>query len=127
MTTPPTPPDPTSVEDAELQREIDAALADAPELSPPAPAPPPEGAAREAPPEIHHEFRRGRIAAIRGDDVFVELAGEDAKMQGIVPLRQFDRPPRLGSIMDFILDHVDEKEGLIYLSREGAVSRATWE
>jgi len=125
MTTQPTPPDPTSVEDAELQREIDAALADAPELSPP--APPPEAAAREAPPEIHHEFRRGRIAAIRGDDVFVELAGEDAKMQGIVPLRQFDRPPRLGSIMDFIVDHVDEKEGLIYLSREGAVSRATWE
>ncbi len=125
--------------DEQLQREIEAALGDQSieQLMEQA-SPPPEGKAQgagdpasaeqeEAPPEIHHEFRRGRIAAIRGDDVFVEVTGEDAKMQGLVPLSQFDRPPRLGSIMDFVLDHIDEKEGLIYLSREGAVSRATWQ
>ena len=75
----------------------------------------------------HHEFRRGRISAIRGDDVFVDLAGEAGRLQGVVPADQFDRPPRIGSIMDFVVDHVDEKQGLMFLSREGAISRATWE
>jgi hypothetical protein len=145
MTTQPTPSEfsshePTSADD-ELQREIDAALGDqsveelmeqsleqsASPARADAEGAAPLSASAGGHPEIHHEFRRGRIAAIRGDDVFVEITGEDSKMQGLVPLAQFDRPPRLGSIMDFIVDHVDEKEGLIYLSREGAVSRATWQ
>lgn len=74
---------------------------------------------------VHHDMRRGRISAIRGDDVFVDLTGD--KMQGIVPLTQFDRQPRVGSIMDFVVDRIDEGQGLVFLSREGAVSRATWE
>jgi len=78
-------------------------------------------------PDLRHEVRRGRIAAIRGDDVFVELTGDTGKMQGVVPVVQFDRPPRLGSIMDFVVDHIDEKQGLIFLSREGAINRSTWE
>ena len=85
-----------------------------------------QGAAGE-PEEVHHDIRRGRISAIRGDDVFVDLVGVDGKMQGIVPLTQFDRPPRVGSIMDFVVDRTDETQGLIYLSREGAVSHATWQ
>ncbi|QDU72095.1 S1 RNA-binding domain-containing protein [Mucisphaera calidilacus] len=79
------------------------------------------------PEAVHHEIRRGRIAAVRGEDVFVELTGEMGKMQGIVPLTQFDRAPRIGAIMDFVVDRIDENEGLIYLSREGAISRATWD
>ena len=75
----------------------------------------------------HHEFRRGRISAIRGDDIFVDLPGDTGKMQGVVPASQFDRPPRIGSIMDFVVDHIDESQGLVFLSREGAISRATWE
>ena len=78
-------------------------------------------------PDLRHEVRRGRIAAIRGDDVFVELTGDTGKMQGVVPVIQFERPPRLGSIMDFVVDHIDEKQGLIFLSREGAINRSTWE
>jgi len=93
--------------------------------------PPPQAAApptdEAGHPDLRHEVRRGRIAAIRGDDVFVELTGDTAKMQGVVPVVQFDRAPRLGSIMDFVVDHVDEKQGLIFLSREGAINRATWE
>jgi len=76
---------------------------------------------------IHHEMRRGRISAIRGEDVFVDLPGDTGKLQGVVPLAQFERNPRIGAIMDFVLDHVDEAQGLIYLSREGAISRATWQ
>ena len=78
-------------------------------------------------PDLRHEVRRGRIAAIRGEDVFVELTGDTGKMQGVVPSSQFERAPRLGSIMDFVVDHVDEGQGLIFLSREGAINRATWE
>jgi len=130
--------------DDALQREIDAAMGDQsieqlieqslsppPESSPQDPAATPEtstpAAAQSDRQQIHHDVRRGRIAAIRGEDVFVELTGGDSKLQGVVPLQQFDRPPRLGSIMDFVVDRIDDGEGLVYLSREGAVSRATWE
>ncbi|MFA9477865.1 S1 RNA-binding domain-containing protein [Phycisphaerales bacterium AB-hyl4] len=129
--------------DDELQREIDAALgnqsmddllaeadnADAPSDAGDQPAAAAGDAAPSGgqPAEIHHEIRRGRIVAIRGEDVFVGLAGDAGKMQGIVPLVQFDRPPRIGSIMDFVVERTDEAQGLIYLSREGAISHATWE
>lgn len=76
---------------------------------------------------MHLEIRRGRISAIRGDDVFVDVTGADHKLQGVVPLAQFDRAPRLGSIMDFVVDHIDEAQGLMFLSREGAISRTTWD
>lgn len=79
----------------------------------------------EAP--VHHELRRGRISAIRGEDVFIDVTGDTGKLQGVVPLQQFERPPRLGSIMDFVVDHIDEAQGLMFLSREGAISRTTWD
>ncbi|QDU34091.1 30S ribosomal protein S1 [Poriferisphaera corsica] len=79
------------------------------------------------PGEFHSTVRRGRIAAIRGDDVFIDLAGEELKLQGVVPAAQFDRPPRIGTIMDFVVDHIDESQGLVFLSREGAVSQANWQ
>jgi len=126
---------PNTVDEA-LQREIDAALegqsieqmmADA--------VPPPDkagagdaaGKGGEAQDDtLAHELKRGRIAAVRGDDVFVELSGI-GKTQGIVSLQQFERPPRIGSIMDFVVTRFDDKEGMYHLSREGAVGRATWD
>ncbi|QQE12149.1 S1 RNA-binding domain-containing protein [Planctomycetota bacterium] len=78
------------------------------------------------PGEFHSQIRRGRIAAIRGDDVFIDLAGDELKLQGVVPAAQFDRPPRIGAIMDFVVDHIDEAQGLVFLSREGAISQANW-
>ncbi len=77
--------------------------------------------------QLDYVIKRGRIAAVRGDDVFVELTGIDGKNQGLVPLTQFDRPPRPGSIMDFVVERFDEKEGLIILSREGAISITAWD
>lgn len=76
---------------------------------------------------LHHELRRGRISAIRGEDVFVDLTGDTGKLQGVLPLIQFERAPRIGSIMDFVVDRVDEGQGLMFLSREGAISRTTWD
>ncbi len=71
--------------------------------------------------------RRGRIQAVQGEDVLVELHAVEGKNTGMVPLSQFDRPPRAGAIMDFVVQRYDEREGLYILSREGAVGEATWE
>ncbi|MEM8739152.1 MAG: S1 RNA-binding domain-containing protein [Planctomycetota bacterium] len=83
------------------------------------------------PKEFHHQVVRGRISAIRGEDVFIDITGglstEGAKLQGVLPLVQFERSPRLGSIMDFVVDTVDQAQGLVFLSREGAISLATWD
>lgn len=79
------------------------------------------------PQQLEHAIRRGRISAIREEDVFVEMRGIEGKNQGIVPLKQFDRPPRVGSIMDFVVERFDESEGLLILGREGAVRQATWQ
>lgn len=90
-----------------------------------------EADADQPAPEFHHQIVRGRISAIRGEDVFIDITGglssEGAKLQGVVPLTQFERAPRLGSIMDFVVDTVDDKQGLVFLSREGAISLATWD
>ncbi len=96
----------------------------------PTPAPPDSAGPAAATDQDHAiglEMIRGRIAAVRGDDVFVDLHGLDAKNQGVVPLTQFDRAPRIGSIMDFVVDRRDDAQGLVHLSREGAVSRAAWD
>ncbi len=121
--------------DAEVQRELDEALGDksVEELMDEATAadaalgeaPPPPG--NDDPQTIHIEMVRGRIHSVRDQDVFVEIPGQSGKSQGVVPLMQFERAPRIGSIMDFVVQREDEKEGLLILSREGAVSRATWD
>ncbi|MEM7681421.1 MAG: S1 RNA-binding domain-containing protein [Planctomycetota bacterium] len=124
-----------------LMEEQDAAPAADTTEAPPAGAPADAETQGEAGPDQtqpadsgepkHLELRRGRISAIRGDDVFIDLAGDltpsGAKLQGITPAQQFERVPRIGSIMDFVVDRVDEKQGLVFLSREGAASRATWD
>ena len=125
-------PNPNQVDEA-MQREIDEALAgQSIEQMMDDAAPPTEAAAGDATnadesgDTLSHELKRGRIAAIRAEEVFVELAGI-GKTQGIISLQQFERPPRIGSIMDFVVTRFDEAEGLYHLSREGAIGRATWD
>ncbi len=78
-------------------------------------------------PAVHagdHAMATGTIVAIHDDDVFVELGG---KSQGIVPLSQFETAPELGAEMQFVVEGVLGDEGLIKLSRQGAVEKATWQ
>ncbi|MEM1110206.1 MAG: hypothetical protein AAGH99_16085, partial [Planctomycetota bacterium] len=138
--------DPSADIDAQVQAELDAAGGGVDQLieqsiaeSNPAPQAAAEGDAdssseggtKNSGGDFHHQVVRGRISAIRGEDVFIDITGglstEGAKLQGVLPLAQFDRPPRMGSIMDFVVDKVNDQEGLVYLSREGAVSLATWD
>ncbi len=67
---------------------------------------------------------RGTIVAVHDDDVFVDVGG---KSQGIIPLAQFKEQPRIGQQMAFVIEGLLGDEGLLKLSREGAVAKATWD
>ncbi len=108
--------------DEALQREIDDALgemnlediADS-ETS----APTGEKAAAQG-------VRRGRVIAIERDDIFVDMGG---RSEGLLPADQFaDEPlPEVGSVVEVTIEGYDGGNGLLLLSREGAVQAATWE
>jgi small subunit ribosomal protein S1 len=110
-------------------------MADADQAQQPQTTPPPPAAGEPAPVQppaeedepVKLDLKRGRVSRIDGDDVYIDLVGIDGKLQGVVPLTQFERSPRIGSIMDFVVDRIDEAEGLMHLSREGAVGRTTWD
>jgi ribosomal protein S1 len=72
------------------------------------------------------QIRRGKIVAVRDRSVFVDLGG---KSQGVVPLEQFvpddpDKPEESvepGMEYEFTYAGYNEREGLVLLSRRGAV------
>ncbi|MFA6134147.1 MAG: S1 RNA-binding domain-containing protein [Phycisphaerae bacterium] len=70
--------------------------------------------------------RRGRVVAIHKEDIFVEMGG---KSQGILPASQFhEQPlPNVGDMIEVTIEGYDANEGLLMLSREGAVQAAAWE
>ena len=126
--------------EAELAKElgelsVDDFMEQAAKPETPAPAPGDEGddassqkgAGRANDDRIEMDIHRGRITVVTDNDVFVEVSGVPGKNQGIVPITQFERPPRVGSIMDFVVDRFDPSEGLLMLSREGSARRATWD
>lgn len=69
-------------------------------------------------------IQQGRVVAIRGNDVFLDLG---AKSEGVVPLSQFDdNPPAIGAVIDVVFDRFDREEGLLVMSVKGAAVQATW-
>ncbi len=67
--------------------------------------------------------KKGRIVSIHGKDVFVEVPG--GRGQGLLPLEQFDAPPKVGDEVEFDIDHYDAANGLLLLTREGSVQSVT--
>ena len=67
------------------------------------------------------QVRRGKIVQIDKDDVFVDFGG---KSQGIVSRLQFldSEEPKVGDEMDFTVQKYDAREGLLILSRRGAMA-----
>jgi len=65
----------------------------------------------------------GSVAAIRGDDVLIELG---PRSQGICPIAQFSEAPELGSQHEFLIERVDPKDNVLVLSLPGAVRKADW-
>ncbi|NLF29454.1 MAG: S1 RNA-binding domain-containing protein [Planctomycetes bacterium] len=111
--------------DPELQKELDAALGDmsledivdteTPRRSVPAGGEGPKDGL------VH-----GRVIAVQGEDVFVDLGG---KSEGVLPALQFgdEALPEVGSVIEVKVTGYNAAEGLVTLSRKGAVEEASWE
>jgi small subunit ribosomal protein S1 len=68
---------------------------------------------------------RGRVAAIRRDDVFIELGGRE---QGCISARLFPEPPKPGTMIEVIVQRFHPEEGLYDLSLPGAAAEVgDWE
>ncbi|MGA2067202.1 MAG: S1 RNA-binding domain-containing protein [Thermoguttaceae bacterium] len=67
-------------------------------------------------PESRH---RGRVVAVRRDDVFVELGGRE---QGCLSVRQFPEPPKPGTVIEVVVQKFHPEEGLYNLTLPGATA-----
>jgi ribosomal protein S1 len=106
--------------DAALQREIDEALAG---LSVEEMVGATGGPVRESVAAGMRAPRKGRVMRVHGGDVFVEFGPNS---QGVCPLVQFDEPPAVGQEEAFVVERLDAFEGLLILSRPGAVQKVDW-
>ena len=80
----------------------------------------------QAPPRRADGVRVGKVIDIQGDDIFVDFG---SKSQGLLPAAQFaDEPlPEIGGTVEVTIEGYDPGDGLLILSREGAVLAATWD
>jgi small subunit ribosomal protein S1 len=85
-----------------------------------------QAAAGDIAAEIVPESRvTGRVARIHRDDVFIDLGGRN---QGVVPLRQFETPPKEGDELDLLVVRFNADEGFYELSRTtAAVTVGNWD
>ena len=69
--------------------------------------------------------RRGRVIAVEGGDIFVDMGG---KSQGMLPADQWGEgsPPNIGDTVEVTVEGYDPSEGLLLLSRRGAIQAAAW-
>jgi len=69
--------------------------------------------------------RKGRVIAVHGEDIFVDMGG---KSQGLLPAGQFESEslPAEGDVVEVTIEGYDRTDGLLLLSRQGAVQAATW-
>lgn len=67
----------------------------------------------------------GRIEAVRGDDVFINLGG---KTQGVLPRSQFkpDESLAVGEPVEVMIDRYDRESDLLILARKGQARTADW-
>lgn len=107
--------------DAELQREIDEALGDE-SLADIIDA---ESAVESASPS-GDDILRGQVIAIHRDNIFVHLG---PRGEGVLSVSQMgdDPLPKIGEAIEVVIESYKEDEGLLILSREGAIMAATWD
>lgn len=69
--------------------------------------------------------KKGRVVAVHGGDIFVNIPG--ARSQGVIPVTQFpEGTPAVGSEIEVHVDRYDESNGLLLLTRKGAAVHADW-
>jgi small subunit ribosomal protein S1 len=110
--------------DAMIEDEMAAAMEEISEkglMDEPAPIQRAPGEKRPAPSPVRH----GKVVGIHIDDVFIEVPGSRA--QGVLPSTQFpDGPPKVGDTVEVQVVRYDPQNGLLVLTREGAVEAAQW-
>jgi small subunit ribosomal protein S1 len=108
--------------DAEIQQELDAAmggLSDKEIYGAPSPE------KRKAAPGAQQEGKKGKVVAVQGTDVFLDIPG--GRSQGVLSLAQFpEGAPTVGSEVDVHIEGYDRENGLLLLSRRGAAVHADW-
>jgi small subunit ribosomal protein S1 len=68
--------------------------------------------------------KKGRVIAIHGKDVFIEVPG--GRSQGVLPLEQFEGvSPKIGTEVEFEIERYDGANGLLVLTREGSAQTVT--
>ena len=73
--------------------------------------------------ETDNKRKKGRVLAIHGPDVFVDVPG--GRSQGVLPAGQFpDGPPAVGAEVEFHIEGYDAANGLLLLARQGAAQTA---
>lgn len=112
--------------DQELSDELDAALAEFDQLTDEQLGL--ETAGSDEEPDDPDAVRQGRVVAVRGDDVFVDLGG---KSEGLLSAKVFtdkdEAVPEVGSAIEVVIDHFDREQGILILSREGSAVEANWD
>jgi small subunit ribosomal protein S1 len=69
--------------------------------------------------------KKGKVLAVRGQDVFVEVPG--GRTQGVLPIMQFpEGPPPPGTEVEVSIEGYDQSNGLLIMSRKGAAMEADW-
>jgi small subunit ribosomal protein S1 len=109
--------------DDALQRELDEALGG---MSLDEIIASDEATAKGAAPGTGAGVKKGKISAIHGDDIFVDMGG---KSQGVLQMEQFleDAEPKVGDVVEFTIEGYDREDGLLILNRQGAIMAAAWE
>lgn len=109
--------------DAELDQQIEAAMqgAQIDELMNAAPA----EANREGRNRIRG-LQSGIVQSINWEkgEILIEL---DGKNTGVAPISQFETEPKLGDVVEVMVDRFDEKDGIYKLLKKGAAGSAEWE
>ena len=113
-----------SAYDAELEREIEAALGGMSIEDLEGSSGPVRGGGGRG----GRQARKGTIVRVHNGDVFVEFG---PRSMGVCPLSQFmsgadAQAPVVGSERGFVVERFDPFEGLSILSLEGAVQKADW-
>lgn len=113
--------DPRELDEQELNRELEEALADAnaPELHDVAPRPRPGKSEQRG--RIH-----GTIVAVRGADILVDIGG---KSEAFCPAEEFspDQPPQVGQSLAFVPQGFDRETGQMRLSLKAGKSHVDWD
>src|SRR5438034_1553331 len=110
--------------DADIEKELEEAMGGLSEKEIyAAPAASPAAASGDA--GTDNKRKKGRVLAIHGPDVFVDVPG--GRSQGVLPAGQFpDGPPAVGAEVEFHIEGYDAANGLLLLARQGAAQTADW-